>query len=91
MNIFVHAQTKVFKIAFIDLQDDIRYSEWGRHPVDIRSNHSKKTRPVDGARLGIIDAEKYERITKTKIILKQFRFKNEKKFFFFKMINTKRL
>ncbi len=79
MNIFVHAETKIFKIGFIDLQDDIRYSDWGRHPVDIRSNHSKKHRPVDGARLGIIDAEKFERITKTKFILKQFRFENEEK------------
>ena len=30
------------------------------------------------ARLGIIDAEKFERITKTKFILKQFRFKDDK-------------
>ena len=39
-NFFVQAENKTFKIGFIDLQDDIRYSDWGRHPVDIRSSHS---------------------------------------------------
>ena len=56
-NILVQAETKIFQIGFIDLQDDIRYSDWGRHPVDIRSSHSKQHRAVDGARLAIIDAE----------------------------------
>ena len=56
-NILVQAENKIFKIGFIDLQDDIRYSDWGRHPVDIRSSHSKQQRPLDGARLGIIDAK----------------------------------
>jgi ABC transporter substrate binding protein (PQQ-dependent alcohol dehydrogenase system) len=77
-NFFVQAENKTFKIGFIDLQDDIRYSDWGRHPVDIRSSHSEQQRPVDGARLGIVDAEKFERITKTKFILKQFRFEDDK-------------
>ena len=81
LNFSAYTETKVFKIAFIDLHNDIRYSEWGRHPVDIRSSNSIQARAVDGAKLGIIDSEKYKRITKTKITLKHFRFKNEKVFF----------
>ena len=42
------AETKIFKIGFIDLKNDIRYSDWGRHPVDIRSKNSKQQRPLMG-------------------------------------------
>ncbi|MBF96734.1 MAG: hypothetical protein CMJ13_05885 [Pelagibacterales bacterium] len=71
------AENKYFRIGFIDLENDIRYVDWGRHPVDIRSNHSKENRGVDGAKLGIIDSKKLERITKTKITLDHLRVKNE--------------
>ena len=46
------AENRYFKIGFIDLENDIRYTDWGRHPVDIRSKHrlslihiSEPTRP----------------------------------------------
>ena len=73
----VHSETIKFKIGFLDLKNDIRYSDWGRHPVDIRSNYKKYERPIDGARLGVIDSKKFERITKTEIILDHFRFKDD--------------
>ncbi len=73
----VHSETIKFKIGFLDLKNDIRYSDWGRHPVDIRSNYKKYERPIDGDRLGVIDSKKFERITKTEIILDHFRFKDD--------------
>ena len=78
-HISVTAETKIFKVAYIDLINDVRYTDWGRHPVDIRSSHNKEQRAVDGARLGIIDSQKYERITKTKIIFEHLRYIDEKK------------
>ncbi len=86
----VSAETKLFKVGYIDLKDDIRYSDWGRHPVDIRSRHSKQHRGVDGAMLGTIDSEKFVRITKAKIILEHLRFSDEKKllnFFYSERVN----
>ena len=89
-NIYVTAETKIFRVAYIDLKNDVRYTDWGRHPVDIRSSHNKVQRAVDGARLGIIDSEKYERITKTKIIFKHLRYVDEKKLLkFFKSESPK--
>ena len=73
------AETRIFKLGYIDLKNDVSYSDWGRHPVDIRSKHSKEHRAIDGARLGVIDSEKYERMTKTKITLDYLSFSEEKK------------
>ncbi len=71
------AENRYFKIGFIDLENDIRYTDWGRHPVDIRSKHRHENRAIEGAKLGIIDSEKLERITKTKISLDHFRVDDE--------------
>ena len=76
---FSYAETKIFKIGYIDLKDDIRYSDWGRHPVDIRSSHRNEHRAIDGAKLGVIDSKKFERITKTQIVLDHLRYSDEKK------------
>ena len=54
---YVNAELRAFKVGYIDFRDDIRYSDWGRHPVDIRSSHSVEQRPIDGARLGVIDSK----------------------------------
>ena len=77
IGLFLSAEDKYFKIGFIDLQNDIRYTDWGRHPVDIRSKHSHENRAIEGAKLAIIDSKKLERITKTKIILDHFSIKDE--------------
>ena len=74
-----YAETQIFKVGYIDLKDDIRYSDWGRHPVDIRSSHRNEQRAIDGAKLGVIDSKKFERITKTQIVLDHLRYSDEKK------------
>jgi len=35
-------ELKEYKIVLVDILKDIRYSNWGVHPVDIRSNIIKK-------------------------------------------------
>ena len=47
----------------IEISDDIRYNDWGVHPVDIRSKHNAEKRPFDGALLAIEDSKKTERLT----------------------------
>ena len=32
---------KVYNIGFLDIKEDMRYSKWGIHPVDIRSKLNK--------------------------------------------------
>ena len=66
-----------FKIGYIDFDDDIRYADWGRHPVDIRSQHNHQPRAIDGAILGVNEAKRIQRITKIKVTMKHFRIKNE--------------
>ena len=45
-----------FNIGYYDLEKDIRYDEWGVHPVDIRSNTNKMfKKPMAGAELGFKD------------------------------------
>ena len=58
-----------YNILFIDLKNDIRYTEWGLHPVDIRSKVKKEKRAVAGAKLAISEAKKLERLTKTSFTL----------------------
>ena len=70
LNLVASGNEKIFNIGFIDYKHDKRYSDWGRHPVDIRSQHNKESRAVDGAKLGIIEAKKLQRITKTEFIFK---------------------
>ena len=77
LNLHLVAETKIFKVGLIDYNYDIRYAKWERHPVDIRSKHSIENRAIDGAKLGIIDSKKLQRITKTEITLDHLRVKNE--------------
>ena len=60
---------KVYKIAFIDISNDVRYKKWGVHPVDIRSKFNKEKRAIAGARLAIEDSKKLQRLTKINFIL----------------------
>ena len=62
-----------YKFAFIDIENDIRYSQWGVHPVDIRSKYNKQKRSIDGALLGLNDIKALERIAKTNFSLKTLR------------------
>ena len=77
LNLHLVAETKIFKVGLIDYNYDIRYAKWERPPVDIRSKHSIENRAIDGAKLGIIDSKKLQRITKTEITLDHLRVKNE--------------
>ena len=67
---------KTYNILFIDISNDKRYTEWGIHPVDIRSNLKKEKRPLEGAKLAIEDTKRIERITKTKFFLEHKRLDN---------------
>ena len=67
-----HSQSddlKVYNIGFLDIKEDMRYSKWGIHPVDIRSKLNKEKRPIQGALLAIEDSKKFTRLTKTKFLI----------------------
>jgi len=71
------ADKKDFNIGYYDLENDIRYDEWGVHPVDIRSNTNQLyKRPIAGARLGLKDIKPFQRMAKSKFNLKEFRIKD---------------
>ena len=53
---------KIYNIGFLDIKEDMRYSKWGIHPVDIRSKLNKEKRPIQGALLAIEDSEKFTRL-----------------------------
>ena len=66
-----------FNIGYYDLETDIRYDEWGVHPVDIRSNTNQLyKRPIAGARLGLKDIKPFQRMAKVKFKLMDLRIKN---------------
>jgi len=66
-----------FNIGYYDLEKDIRYDEWGVHPVDIRSNTNQLyKRPIAGARLGLKDIKPFQRMAKVKFKLMSLRIKN---------------
>ena len=89
ISLFLFSEDKFFKIGFIDLQNDIRYTDWGRHPVDIRSKHRHENRAIEGAKLAVIDSNKLERITKTKIILDHLSIEDENHLY--NLFNTSKL
>lgn len=74
---------KEYKIVLVDIINDIRYSNWGVHPVDIRSKYNKEKRPIAGAKLAIEDSKMIERLTKTKFTLDYLRFDDRKAFIAF--------
>ena len=53
------------KIGFLDLKEDVRYDDWGIHPVDIRSATTiVNRRAYAGAQLAIKELEQFTRIAK---------------------------
>lgn len=51
-----------FRIGYLDLEDDVRYEDWGVHPVDIRSQANRgDRRPRAGAEMGIGDIRPFQR------------------------------
>mgnify|MGYP001439265839 FL=1 len=74
----LHANEKEdFNIGYYDLEKDIRYDEWGVHPVDIRSNTNQLyKRPIAGAKLGLKDIKPFQRMAKVKFKLISLRIKN---------------
>jgi ABC transporter substrate binding protein (PQQ-dependent alcohol dehydrogenase system) len=72
-----------YKIVLVDILKDIRYSNWGVHPVDIRSKYKKEKRPIAGAKLAIEDSKMIQRLTKTKFTLDYLRFNDQKDFLVF--------
>ena len=75
---FLYANEKEdFNIGYYDLEKDIRYDEWGVHPVDIRSNTNQLyKRPLAGAKLGLKDIKPFQRMAKVKFKLMDMRIKN---------------
>ena len=75
---FLYANEKEdFNIGYYDLEKDIRYDEWGVHPVDIRSNTNQLyKRPLAGAKLGLKDIKPFQRMAKVKFKLIAMRIKN---------------
>ena len=78
LNFFLYAEEKSFNIGFIDYKNDIRYSDWGIHPVDIRSKKNKELRALDGAKLAVSEANRLKRITKVNVTLDHLRVDSEK-------------
>ena len=76
-------ELKEYKIVLVDILKDIRYSNWGVHPVDIRSKYNKEKRPIAGAKLAIEDSKMIQRLTKTKFTLDYLRFSDQKDFLAF--------
>jgi len=76
-------ELKEYKIVLVDILKDIRYSNWGVHPVDIRSKYNKEKRPIAGAKLAIEDSKMIQRLTKTKFTLDYLRFNDQKDFLAF--------
>ncbi|MCY4429767.1 MAG: branched-chain amino acid ABC transporter substrate-binding protein [Rhodospirillales bacterium] len=51
-----------FTFGYLDLSDDIRYTRWGVHPVDIRSETNRVDfRPRAGAEMGVADIRAFGR------------------------------
>ena len=51
-----------FTFGYLDLNDDIRYTRWGVHPVDIRSETNRvDLRPMAGAEMGVADIRAFGR------------------------------
>ena len=75
---FLYAEEKYFNIGFIDYKNDIRYLDWGVHPVDIRSQKNKELRALDGAKLAVSEANRLKRITKVNVTLDHLRVDSEK-------------
>jgi ABC transporter substrate binding protein (PQQ-dependent alcohol dehydrogenase system) len=76
-------ELKEYKIVLVDILKDIRYSNWGVHPVDIRSKYNNEKRPIAGAKLAIEDSKMIQRLTKTKFTLDYIRFNDQKDFIAF--------
>ena len=64
LHVALLANSNQFKIGYIDFDNDIRYADWGRHPVDIRSQHNHQPRAIDGAILGVNEAKEFKELLK---------------------------
>ena len=77
INSLYAGEKESFNIGYYDLEKDIRYDEWGVHPVDIRSNTNQLyKRPIAGAKLGLKDIKPFQRMAKVKFKLMSLRIKN---------------
>ena len=58
----INEELPTVKIGFLDLTEDIRYDDWGIHPVDIRSATTIiNRRAYAGAQLAIKELEQFTR------------------------------
>ncbi len=58
-------------IGYLDLNEDVRYDDWGVHPVDIRSSIAiEDRRGRAGAELGLQDIQQLTRVSKTNFALR---------------------
>jgi ABC transporter substrate binding protein (PQQ-dependent alcohol dehydrogenase system) len=59
-------------IGYVDFAEDVRYDDWGLHPVDIRSATAIVDRHAwAGAELGLSDINELSRIAKTRFALER--------------------
>jgi len=59
-------------IGFLDLVEDIRYDDWGVHPVDIRSETGfGERRAYAGAELGLEELKRLERVAKAQFAMRR--------------------
>ena len=67
------------KIGFLDLKEDVRYDDWGIHPVDIRSATTiVNRRAYAGAQLAIKELEQFTRIAKAYFSIERHSLANAK-------------
>ena len=65
-------QLPTINVGFLDLVEDIRYEDWGVHPVDIRSATTiVDRRAFPGAQLAIKELERFTRIAKATFTLER--------------------
>ena len=59
-------------IGYLDLAEDIRYDDWGVHPVDIRSATAiGDRRAYAGAELGLEELKSLQRVAKAHFALRR--------------------
>lgn len=69
---FAEDELPTIMIGFLDLEEDIRYDDWGVHPVDIRSATAiGDRRAYAGAQLGLVELERLRRVAKAEFAMER--------------------
>ena len=69
---FGNDELPIITIGYLDLIKDVRYEDWGIHPVDIRSATAiVDRRAYAGAQLAVEELKQFTRIAKTRFALQR--------------------